>query len=96
MPYTETGVFLAGMVTMGFAMAGAFFIRFWRRAHEDRFLAFALAFWLLAVNQVVSVLRTGATDSGGPACAPLRTSACGREPNVRSWRQPAIGGRVRL
>jgi hypothetical protein len=65
MPYTETGVFLAGMVTMGFVMAGAFFIRFWRRAHEDRFLAFALAFWLLAVNQVVSVLRTGATDSGG-------------------------------
>jgi Family of unknown function (DUF5985) len=55
-------VFLAGMVTMGFLTAGAFFIRFWRRSREGRFLAFAAGFWLLAANQAILVLFTGATD----------------------------------
>ena len=34
MPHTQAGVFVAGMVTMGFVMAGAFFVRFWRQARE--------------------------------------------------------------
>lgn len=43
--------FLHGMVTMGFIIAGLFFLRFWRRTKDGLFVAFALAFWLLALNQ---------------------------------------------
>jgi uncharacterized membrane protein HdeD (DUF308 family) len=45
-------VFLHGMVTMGFIIAGLLFIRFWRRTKDRLFLVFALAFSLLSVNQV--------------------------------------------
>lgn len=43
--------FLHGMVTMGFIIAGLFFLRFWRRTKDRLFGVFALAFWLLALNQ---------------------------------------------
>lgn len=43
--------FLHGMVTMGFIIAGLFFLRFWRRTKDGLFGVFALAFWLLALNQ---------------------------------------------
>jgi hypothetical protein len=46
--------FLAGAVTLGYLASSAFFLRFWRRTHERLFLAFALAFSFLALNQVVS------------------------------------------
>jgi hypothetical protein len=36
--------FVAGAVTMGFAVAGLFFLRFWRRTTDGLFLAFAAAF----------------------------------------------------
>jgi hypothetical protein len=42
--------FLAGMVTAGFLACGLFFARFWRRSGDVLFLAFAAAFWLLALN----------------------------------------------
>lgn len=45
--------FLAGAVTMGFLVAGLFFLRFWSRTREGLFLAFALAFWLLGVGQAL-------------------------------------------
>jgi Family of unknown function (DUF5985) len=45
-------VFLHGMVTMGFIIAGLFFLRFWRRTKDGLFGVFALAFWLLALNQI--------------------------------------------
>ena len=50
---TPTVTFLSGMTTMGFAVAGVFFLRFWRRTSDSLFLAFAAAFWLLAVNQAL-------------------------------------------
>jgi uncharacterized membrane protein YbhN (UPF0104 family) len=50
---TPTVTFLSGMTTMGFAVAGVFFLRFWRRTSDILFLAFAAAFWLLAVNQAL-------------------------------------------
>ena len=43
--------FVSGAITMGFAIAGLFFLRFWVRTKDKLFLAFALAFWLLAINQ---------------------------------------------
>ena len=43
--------FLSGAVTMGFLVACLFFLRFWRRTADRFFLAFAVAFFLLALNQ---------------------------------------------
>lgn len=43
--------FLSGAVTLGFVVAGLFFLRFWKRTRDGLFLAFALAFWLLGLNQ---------------------------------------------
>ena len=45
--------FLAGAITMGFVIAGLFFLRFWKRTHEGLFLAFAFAFWLLGLTQAL-------------------------------------------
>jgi hypothetical protein len=44
-------LFVWGLITMGYLIAGLFFLRFWSRTHDLLFGAFALAFWLLAVNQ---------------------------------------------
>jgi hypothetical protein len=45
--------FLSGAVTMGFVVAGLFFLRFWKRTGERLFIAFALAFWLLGLGQAL-------------------------------------------
>ena len=45
--------FLSGAITMGFAVAGLFFLRFWKRTGESLFLAFAVAFWLLGLGQAL-------------------------------------------
>ncbi len=43
--------FLSGAVVMGFAIAGLFFLKFWKKTHDSLFLAFTLAFWLLGLTQ---------------------------------------------
>jgi hypothetical protein len=48
--------FLSGAVTLGFALVGLFFLRFWRRTADGLFLAFSVAFWLLGLNQALLVL----------------------------------------
>jgi hypothetical protein len=45
--------FLSGAITLGFLLAGLFFMRFWRRTRDGLFLAFAMAFWLLGLNQAL-------------------------------------------
>lgn len=45
--------FLSGAITMGFMVAGLFFLRFWKRTHESLFITFALAFWLLGLTQAL-------------------------------------------
>jgi hypothetical protein len=45
--------FLSGAITMGFVVAGLFFLRFWKRTQEGLFVAFALAFWLLGLAQAL-------------------------------------------
>ncbi len=45
--------FVAGLITMGFAVTGAFFLRFWTRTRDILFLAFCVAFWLLASSQAL-------------------------------------------
>jgi hypothetical protein len=43
--------FLSGAVTVGYIVAAAFFLSFWRKTADRLFLAFAAAFVLFAVNQ---------------------------------------------
>jgi hypothetical protein len=43
-------VFLQGALASAAAIAGLFFFRFWRTAGDRLFLAFAAAFWLLALQ----------------------------------------------
>lgn len=43
--------FMSGALTLGFAVAALFFLRFWRRTGDRLFLAFAAGFCLLALNQ---------------------------------------------
>jgi hypothetical protein len=45
--------FLGGAIAFGLFAAGLFFLRFWRRTGDTLFLAFSLAFGLLALAQVV-------------------------------------------
>jgi hypothetical protein len=48
--------FLAGAVTLAFIVAAVFFVRFWRRTRDRLFLAFSIAFSLLALNQVLAFI----------------------------------------
>ena len=49
--------FLSGAITMGFLVAGFFFLRFWKRTRDSLFLAFAAAFWLLGLAQALLALH---------------------------------------
>lgn len=53
--------YLGGAVTLGYLVAGIFFLRFWRKTHDRLFLAFGVAFALLAVNQMLAT-AIGAGD----------------------------------
>ena len=53
---TPLALFFSGMITLGYLVAGVFFLRFWRRTGDGLFAAFAAAFWLLALNQAVTTL----------------------------------------
>jgi quinol-cytochrome oxidoreductase complex cytochrome b subunit len=53
MPANLTLVFfVAGMIAMGYSAAALFFLRFWRRTHDRLFAIFALAFVILALQQL--------------------------------------------
>ena len=52
----DAASFLFGIVTAGYLACGLFFARFWRRSGDVLFLAFAAAFWLLALNSSLVML----------------------------------------
>ena len=54
--------FLAGAIVMGFLVSGLFFLRFWKQTGDRLFLAFALAFWLLAIAQALLVFSAYFVD----------------------------------
>lgn len=54
--------FLAGAVVMGFAIAGLFFLKFWHVTRDELFLAFATAFWLLGICQVLLTFSNATTE----------------------------------
>jgi hypothetical protein len=45
--------FIAGVVTMGYVVAGLFFLKFRARSGDALFVKFAAAFWLLAANEAM-------------------------------------------
>jgi hypothetical protein len=47
---SQLNPFILGMVVMACAVAGVFFLRFWRRTRDRLFAIFAVAFWLLGLN----------------------------------------------
>ncbi len=58
--------FLSGAITMGFLVAGLFFLRFWSNTREGLFLAFAFAFWLLGLNQALLTLTDIPVEERSP------------------------------
>jgi hypothetical protein len=48
--------FLSGAIMMGFAVASMFFTRFWVKTKDRLFLAFAIAFSLMAVERIFLML----------------------------------------
>ena len=50
---SSAGAFLAGLITMCFAAIGLCFARFWSLNRDPLFVAFAVAFWLLALGQAL-------------------------------------------
>lgn len=54
---TQTTVaFVSGLITAGYTVAGVFFLSFWRRTKDSLFAVFAVAFWLMALNQALPVV----------------------------------------
>src|SRR5262249_15720085 len=55
-PLTTLWTFLNGALTMGFAVAALFFLRFWWRTRDGLFLAFSVAFLALGAAQALLAL----------------------------------------
>jgi hypothetical protein len=53
--------FVSGAVALAYVVAGVYFLRFWRKTRDRLFVSFALAFFLLGLNQTV-VSMLGVTD----------------------------------
>jgi hypothetical protein len=62
-----TGMFnhvVSGAITMGYAVVGLFFLRFWRETRDRLFLIFAIAFWLLGLQRVALVFTPHMAETG--------------------------------
>ena len=63
--------FMSGLIVAGFLISGLFFLRFWKRTRDSLFVAFALAFWLLALNQTLLVMADNPpmrSEAGSTCC----------------------------
>lgn len=67
MSAAEMTGFLAGAVTLGYLMAGGYFLRFYRQTGDRLFRSFAWAFWLFAANQVIAAVLGAADERSGYA-----------------------------
>lgn len=47
---------ISGAILMGYAVAGLFFLRFWRETGDRLFLIFGIAFWILGLQRLALVL----------------------------------------
>jgi hypothetical protein len=62
----ELQPFLSGLVTMGFLVAALFFLKFWKRTGDGLFVAFAVAFSLLGLNQALITLTDIPVEERSP------------------------------
>lgn len=53
---------VSGLLVMGYAVAGLFFLRFWRETRDRLFGIFAGAFWLLALQRLLLALFQNPND----------------------------------
>ncbi|HEY6138784.1 MAG TPA: DUF5985 family protein [Thermoanaerobaculia bacterium] len=53
---SATALFLSGALTMAYAVAALFFLRFWRDSRDRLFGFFSAAFWLLSVQRAIVTL----------------------------------------
>jgi uncharacterized protein DUF5985 len=51
----DLDLIVSGAIAMGYAVAGLFFLRFWRETHDRLFLTFSVAFWLLGAQRLALV-----------------------------------------
>ena len=49
---SQTHILVSGGIVAGYALAGLFFLRYWRDTSDRLFLIFALAFWVLALMRI--------------------------------------------
>jgi hypothetical protein len=49
-------LFISGLTTMGFIIAGLFFFRFWWRTSDILFVYFGVSFCILALSQALASL----------------------------------------
>jgi uncharacterized membrane protein len=54
---------IPGAIVMGYAVAGLFFLRFWRQTQDRLFLIFAVSFWLLGLQRLALALTTQIIES---------------------------------
>jgi hypothetical protein len=54
---------LSGAIVMAFAVAGTFFARFYLRSRERLFLAFAVSFWLQALQRLLLATLTRGSEN---------------------------------
>jgi hypothetical protein len=63
---TIVALLVSGAIVMGYAVAGLFFLRFWRETRDRLFLIFASAFWILALQRLtLAFVRHMAEDYTG-------------------------------
>jgi Family of unknown function (DUF5985) len=55
---------VSGAITMGYAVVGLFFLRFWRETRDRLFLIFAIAFWILSAQRVALVFSRHMAETG--------------------------------
>jgi hypothetical protein len=54
---------ITGAIVMGYAVAGLFFVRFWRQTSDRLFLIFAISFWLLGSQRLALALTSAIVES---------------------------------
>jgi hypothetical protein len=56
---------LAGALVFAYLVAGAHFLRFWRRTGDRLFVHFAFAFWLFALDQLATSIPNVVDETDG-------------------------------
>lgn len=56
----------SGAIIMGYAVAALFFLKFWRRTRDRLFLAFAVAFLLMAMTPLLTIVMQVPREEQSP------------------------------